>query len=152
MIRVLVLVLTICTVLSACSNSEEAKVIAVAEQYWLAWQKGDEELMASVLHDRLAKRAVLKVPEDGQFPPEQKDIWQQEGYYLHDQGKSILVNKTKNKKSTKKNKRHAAIELLDRQGNAAIVKVSTGTMIDYLQLVRVNKRWYIVNVLWATGN
>lgn len=150
--RLLILILMVCTVLSACSGSDDDEVIAVAEQYWQAWHDGDEKLMAYVLHDRLAKRAVLEIPESGKFPPEQRDTWQENGYYLHDQGKSILAKKTKNKKLTPKSNRDADIELLDRRSNAAVVKISTGGSIDYLQLVRVNKRWYIINVLWAMGN
>jgi len=152
MMRLFILILMVCPVLSACSDSGDDEVIAVAEQYWNAWHHGDEELMADVLHDRLAKRAVLEIPESRKFPAEQKDTWQENGYYLHDQGKSILVNKIKNRKPTPKNSQGAEIELLDRRGNAAVVKIATGGGIDYLQLVRVDKRWYIINVLWAMGN
>ena len=33
-------------------------------------------------------------------------------------------------------------------GNAAVAKVVMADWIDYLQLVRVDGRWLIVNVLW----
>ena len=38
--------------------------------------------------------------------------------------------------------------MLDVFGNAAIAKVVMADWIDYLQLVRVDGRWVIVNVLW----
>lgn len=152
MTRLLILILLVFPILSACSGSEKSEVIAVAKQYWLAWQEGDEELMASVLHDRLAKRAILEIPDDGKLPPEQRNIWQEEGYYLHDQGKLILVNNTRKKKPRRKNYRNPDIQLLDQRGNAAIVKISTNRMVDYLQLVKVKQRWYIINVLWTLGS
>ena len=38
--------------------------------------------------------------------------------------------------------------MLDVFGNAAVAKVVMADWIDYLQLVRVEGRWLIVNVLW----
>lgn len=140
-----------CAILSACSNSDDKQVLAAAEQYWNAWHRADEQAMADVLHDRLAKRAVLKIPENGKFPADQNTIWQENGYYLHDQGKSSLVGKTRKRNPTPEHNRGADIELLDRRGNAAVVKIATGGGVDYLQLARVDKHWYVINVLWAMG-
>ena len=45
--------------------------------------------------------------------------------------------------------RHATIDLVDRTGNAAIVKITiirpNATVTDYLSLIRVEKHWKIVN-------
>jgi hypothetical protein len=45
--------------------------------------------------------------------------------------------------------RHSTIDLVDRTGNAAIVKITTirpkATVTDYLSLVRIEKHWKIVN-------
>ncbi len=45
--------------------------------------------------------------------------------------------------------RHATIDLVDRTGNAAIVKITTirpkAVVTDYLSLVRIEKHWKVVN-------
>jgi len=45
--------------------------------------------------------------------------------------------------------RHSTIDLVDRTGNAAIVKITTvrpkATVTDYLSLVRIEKHWKVVN-------
>jgi putative lumazine-binding protein len=40
------------------------------------------------------------------------------------------------------------VRILDVFGNAAVAKVVMADWIDYLQLVRADGRWQIVNVLW----
>jgi hypothetical protein len=43
---------------------------------------------------------------------------------------------------------HHDVTILDRFGTAAVVKIDATTWVDYLEAIRWNGRWVIVNVVW----
>ncbi len=47
--------------------------------------------------------------------------------------------------------RHLAVEIVHVEDGVAITKVTSANFNDYLQLMRLNDQWKIVNVLWNGG-
>ena len=70
--------------------------------------------------------------------------------FVQTMGASALVNGTRHGygKSTPADRQQKDVTVLDVFGNAAVAKAVMADWIDYLQLVRVDGRWLIVNVLW----
>jgi Putative lumazine-binding len=65
-------------------------------------------------------------------------------------GASALVNGARHGygKGTPAERQQKDVRILGVFGNAAVAKVVMADWVDYLQLVRVDRRWRIVNVLW----
>jgi hypothetical protein len=65
-------------------------------------------------------------------------------------GKTALVNSTARGggKKTPEARRRKDVVIYDITGNAAVAKLTMSDWVDYLQLVRVDGRWVILNVLW----
>jgi hypothetical protein len=115
--------------------ADSAGLRATALDYIDGWYSGDAERMERALHPHLAKRLV----------------------YVDPQGKSRLVDLTALElvQSTRAGygktaaaERREDVTILDIFGNAAVVKIDATTWVDYLEEIRWNGRWVIVNVVW----
>ena len=117
--------------------AESAAIRATALDYAEGWYAGDGERMGRALHPELVKRILVNDTATGRS-------------YVQTMGASALVNGTQHGygKSTPADRQQKDVTVLDVFGSAAIAKVVMADWIDYLQLVRVDGRWVIVNVLW----
>jgi hypothetical protein len=117
--------------------SEASAIRATALDYAEGWYAGDGDRMARALHPELVKRILVSDTATGRS-------------FVQTMGASALVNGTLHGygKSTPADRQQKDVTVLDVFGNAAIAKVVMSDWIDYLQLVRVEGRWLIVNVLW----
>lgn len=120
---------------SAQTAADSAALRATALDYIDGWYSGDAERMERALHPHLAKRLV----------------------YVDPQGKSRLVDLSALElvQSTRAGygktpaaERREDVTILDIFGNAAVVKIDATTWVDYLEQIRWNGRWVIVNVVW----
>ncbi|MDX1571990.1 MAG: nuclear transport factor 2 family protein [Xanthomonadales bacterium] len=119
------------------ASNHETALKAVALDYAMGWYLADADRMASALHPELAKRALLPNREDGTL-------------VLSHMGKDRLVAATGAGGGSRvpEAERQADVEVLDVYGNAAVVKLTMRDWVDYLQLIREDERWQIINVLW----
>jgi hypothetical protein len=117
--------------------AEAAAIRATALDYAEGWYTGDGDRMGRALHPELVKRILVSDTATGRS-------------FVQTMGASALVNGTMHGygKSTPADRQQKDVTVLDVFGNAAIAKVVMSDWIDYLQLVRVEGRWLIVNVLW----
>ena len=117
--------------------AESAAIRATALDYAEGWYAGDGERMGRALHPELVKRILVSDTATGRS-------------FVQTMGASALVNGTRHGygKDTPADRQQKDVTVLDVFGNAAIAKVVMADWIDYLQLVRVDRRWLIVNVLW----
>jgi len=116
--------------------SEDAAIRQTALDYIDGWYEGDAARMERALHPELAKRMVYTDPS---------------GRSRLDQMSAMtLVQSTKagGGNRTPKNQRQRDITILDRFNNTAVVKVVASTWVDYLQEVKFEGQWKIINVLW----
>jgi len=125
------------TTARAQTAADAAAIRATVLDYAEGWYAGDADRMARALHPELVKRILVSDTATGQS-------------FVQTMGASALVNGTRHGygKSTPAERQQKDVTVLDVFGNAAVAKAVMADWIDYLQLVRVDGRWLIVNVLW----
>jgi len=130
--KLLVLLFAIAAVVPAHGQtSDEEKIRAAALDYAEGWYAGDAARMTRAVHPDLAKRIVA----DGT---------------LKSMTAAQLVEATGKGygKSVPAEKQLKDARILDRFGNAAVVRLEMTGWIDYLELGKFGDDWKIVNVLW----
>ena len=133
----LALLVAATTTARAQTAADAAAIRATVLDYAEGWYAGDADRMARALHPELVKRILVSDTVTGQS-------------FVQTMGASALVNGTRHGygKSTPADRQQKDVTVLDVFGNAAVAKAVMADWIDYLQLVRVDGRWLIVNVLW----
>src|SRR5215471_2038047 len=119
------------------STEDAAAIRKPALDYIEGWYEGNAARMERALHPELAKRALIVDLANGHSR-------------LDSMSAMTLVQRTRagGGSKTPKDKQQKDITILDRFNNAAIVKVVASEWVDYLQEVKINGEWKIVNVLW----
>ena len=119
------------------SADDAAAIKKPALDYIEGWYEGNAARMESALHPELAKRALIVDLSTGHGR-------------LDSMSAMSLVQRTRagGGSKTPKDKQQKDVTILDRFNNAAIVKVVAAEWVDYLQEVKINGEWKIVNVLW----
>jgi hypothetical protein len=122
---------------AAAESEDEAGIKAAALDYLMGWYTGDPERMERALHPDLAKRVIRTDPENKQDRVDHMSALTLVQYTRKGYGKKVPVEE-----------RMAEITILDRYGNAAVVRAVARDWVDYLQIGKVNGEWKIINVLW----
>jgi hypothetical protein len=116
--------------------ADSAAIRQTALDYIDGWYSGDAARMEQALHSHLAKREVLADPQSGRSR-------------LVDLTAMELVQGTRaGYGKLPPAERREEVQILDIFGNAAMVKIDATTWVDYLQQIRWNGRWVIINVVW----
>ena len=120
--------------LRAQSAADSAGIRATALDYIDGWYTNDAARMERALHNHLAKRLV----------------------YTDNSGHSRLVDMTA-MELVQGTRTHAPVAPADRRedisilsifGNAAVVRVDASTWVDFLEEIKWDNHWVIVNVVW----
>jgi hypothetical protein len=122
---------------ASAADPEAGAITKTALDYIEGWYEGDGARMERAVHPDLAKRIVNTDPASGRSS-------------LGHQSAMTLVQAARAGwgKRTPPDKRQKDVTILDRFGNAAVVKIVATDWIDYLQEAKFNGEWKIVNVLW----
>jgi len=130
-----IIVLTVFSnqVLMSQTKTDSIKIVETSLDYLEGWYNGDTLRMERALHPDLVKR---------QF---------KDGLVINSISKSIMLGYTKAGygKKTPRELLKNEVRILDISENVASVKTISVAFIDYLQLVKVNNQWKILNVLWV---
>jgi hypothetical protein len=132
------LLLALPAALPAQTRDDTLGIRAAAMDYIEGWWTGSTERMARALHPALVKR-IMWADSLGNAR-------------LREMGASELVHNVRVGGGTRtpEAQRRTDYRLLDIFQNAATARIDAGGWIDYLQLVKWQGRWMIVNVLWET--
>ena len=116
--------------------SDEMAIKQTALDYIEGWYEGDAVRMERALHPELAKRMVS---------PDSRGHSR-----LNQMSAMTLVQSTRagGGKNTPKEQQLRDITILDRFNNAAVVKIVASGWVDYLEEVKFEGQWKILNVLW----
>lgn len=116
--------------------SDEVAIRQTALDYIEGWYEGDAARMERALHPELAKRMV-SADSTGHSR-------------LNQMSALTLVQRTQAGGGTKipKEQQQKDVTILDRFQNAAVVKVVASGWVDYLEVVKFDGEWKIINVLW----
>jgi hypothetical protein len=118
-------------------SADSAGIRAAALDYIEGWYAGDVERMERAVHPELAKRIVMTNRENGRN-------------MLDQIGAMTMVQRTRRGggRETPQARQQKDVVILDIFRNAASVRVTADSWVDYLHLARFNGRWVIINVLW----
>ena len=122
------------------SLSDETAIKETALDYIEGWYAGDAARMERALHPELAKRMV-SLDTRGHSR-------------LNQMSAMTLVQSTRagGGNKTPKERQLKEVTILDRFNNAAVVKIVASDWIDYLEEVKFDGQWKIINVLWELKN
>lgn len=124
--------------LPAQTRDDTLGIRAAAMDYIEGWYEGSPERMARAVHPALVKRIMFTDSSGNAL--------------LREMGATELVANVRRGGGTRTPpaQRRMDYALLDIFQNAASARIDAGGWIDYLQLVKWQGRWVIVNVLWET--
>lgn len=117
------------------STADSAAIRATALDYIDGWYTNDGPRMERALHSHLAKRLVYTDSASRRSR-------------LVDMTALELVQGTVAHQPTPAAQRREDIKILDIFGSAAVVRIDAGEWVDFLQEVKWNGRWVILNVVW----
>ncbi|HYF40003.1 MAG TPA: nuclear transport factor 2 family protein [Gemmatimonadales bacterium] len=116
------------------TSADSAAIRATALDYIEGWYNNDAARMERALHPRLVKRMVW-VDSTGKSQ-------------LVDMTAAELVEGTRRHRTVPPAERRKDVQILSAFGNAAVVRIDASEWVDYLQVVKWNGRWKIINVVW----
>jgi hypothetical protein len=118
------------------ASSDEAAIRQTALDYIEGWYEADATRMERALHPELAKRMVA---------PDTRGHSR-----LNQMSALTLVQSTRagGGSHTPKELQQKDVTILDRFNNAAVVKIVASGWVDYLEEVKFDGQWKIINVLW----
>ena len=114
--------------------ADSAAIRATALDYIEGWYTNDAARMERALHPKLAKRMVW-ADSTGKS-------------HLVDVTAPDLVEGTKSHPKVPAAERRKDVKILDLFGNAAVVRIDAQEWVDYLQQIKWNGSWKIINVVW----
>jgi hypothetical protein len=119
------------------SDADRKAIEATALDYGQGYYEGDAARMERALHPDLAKRVLFPDPRSGKP-------------WVRHMSAMKLVQATRNGGGTKTpaEDRKTVVTIMEVYGNAACVKLEMHDWNDYMQMVKMNDGWKIINVLW----
>jgi len=122
------------TPLRAQTAADSAGIRATALDYIEGWYTNDASRMERALHPKLAKRMV----------------WADSAGKSHlvDLTTLELIQGTRQHPATPPSERRRDVQILSAFGNAAVVRIDAQDWVDYLQQIKWNGKWKIINVVW----
>jgi hypothetical protein len=120
-------------------SADEIAIRMAAMDYAEGWFDGDAERMERCLHPKLAKRALVVRTDNGEKA-------------LDDLTKEDMVRYTREGGGTAvpRDKLYYKVDILDVYQEVAMIRVETYPYLDYLQLLKDDGQWLIVNVLYTS--
>ena len=120
--------------LQAQSAADSAAIRATALDYIQGWYANDATRMERALHPHLAKRLVW-ADSTGRS-------------HLVDLTALELVQGTRAHPPVPATERRHDVSILSTYGNVAMVRIEASDWVDFLQEVKWNGNWKIINVVW----
>jgi Putative lumazine-binding len=120
--------------LQAQSSADSSAIRATALDYIDGWYTNNPTRMERALHPHLAKRLVW-ADSTGRS-------------HLVDMTALELIQGTKAHPATSASERRDDVTILSTYGNVAMVRIEASDWVDFLQEVKWNGSWKIINVVW----
>ena len=122
------------TPLQGQTAADSAAIRATALDYIEGWYSNNATRMERALHPKLAKRMV----------------WADSAGRSHlvDLTALELVQGTKGHPPVPASQQRKDVQILSVFGNAAVVRIDAQEWVDYLQQIKWNGAWEIINVVW----
>ena len=122
------------TTLQGQTAADSAAIRGTALDYIEGWYSNNSTRMERALHPKLAKRMVW-ADSTGKS-------------HLVDLTALELIQGTKAHPPVPASERRKEVQILSVFGNAAMVRIDASGWVDYLQQIKWNGSWKIINVVW----
>jgi hypothetical protein len=120
---------------AAQTSADSSAIRATAHDYIDGWYSGDADRMERALHTHLAKRLV------------RVNTMQQSA--LVDLTAAELIQSTRaGHGKIPRDQWRDSVTILDTFGNDAVVRIDATTWVDFLEMIKWNGEWKIINVIW----
>ncbi len=120
-------------------SNDSLAVISAALDYADGFYSGDAERMERALHPDLNKVCPVTMTQTGKS-------------YLMYSTFSGLIELTRAKAGAlPEAKRKIRVDVLKMNDNVACARIMSANFNDYLQLVKIDEQWKIINALWTWG-
>jgi hypothetical protein len=116
------------------SAADSAAIRATALDYIDGWYTNNATRMERALHPHLAKRLVW-ADSTGKS-------------HLVDLTALELTQGTRSHPATPASERRKDVTILSTYGNVAMVRIEASDWVDFLQEIKWNGNWKIINVVW----
>jgi hypothetical protein len=120
--------------LQAQTAADSAAIRATALDYIEGWYTNDAARMERALHPKLAKRMVWS---DSTGKSHLMDLTAME-----------LIEGTRAHPAVPQGERRKDVQILSTFRNAAVVRIDATEWVDYIQQIKWNGSWKIINVVW----
>jgi hypothetical protein len=120
--------------LQAQSAADSAAIRATALDYIEGWYTNNAARMERALHPKLAKRMVYS-DSAGRS-------------HLVDLTALELIQGTRTHPPVPQGERRKDVQILSTFGNAAVVRIDATEWVDYIEQIKWNGSWKIINVVW----
>ena len=120
--------------LAAQTATDSAAIRATALDYIQGWYSNNAGRMERALHPHLAKRLVWADSTNRS--------------HLVDMTALELIQGTRSHPPTPAGERRDDVTILSTYGNVAMVRIEASDWVDFLQEVKWNGSWKILNVVW----
>jgi hypothetical protein len=119
--------------------SDSAAIVQTALDYGDGFYSGDATRMERAIHPDFNKVSPMKISESGNT-------------ILYYSTYSGLIEMTRAKIGfLEEDKRKENVTVLKIDNDIAFAKITTAMFNDYLEMVKINEQWKIINVLWTDG-
>jgi hypothetical protein len=119
--------------------SDSAAIVQTALDYGDGFYSGDAARMEKALHPDFNKVCPMKMSESGKM-------------FLYYSTFSGLIEMTRAKAGfLDEDKRKEKVTILKIDGDIAFAKITTAMFNDYLEMIKTEGQWKIINVLWENG-
>lgn len=119
--------------------SDSTAIVQSALDYGDGFYSGDGARMERALHPDFNKVSPVKMSENGNT-------------FLYYSTFSGLIEMSGAKVGLlEESKRKEKVTVLKIDGDIAFAKITTAMFNDYLEMVKINEQWKIINVLWTNG-
>ena len=120
-------------------KADSALILETALNYGDGWYSGDAARMEKAIHPDLNKICPVRMPQTGKT-------------FLMISSWSGLVEPARAKAGfVEESMRKITTSVLKINENVACAKITTSQFNDYLEMVKFDGQWKIVNVLWTFG-
>ena len=117
------------------TSADTSGIRATAHDYIDGWYSGDADRMERSLHTHLAKRLVR--------------VTDRQMSALVDLTAAELIQSTRaGHGKIPRDQWRDSVTILDIYGNDAVVRIDATTWVDFLEMIKWNGEWKIINVIW----
>lgn len=135
--NLVIIIFLLFAITTRAKESDSISIIRCALDYAEGWYSGEAQRMLQAIHPDIDK--AIPIPANS-------------GAYLKYSSYSWLIEGTRAKRGILDNdKWKLSVNILNINNDVANVKINSAKFNDYLQMIKTEGQWKIINVLWNYG-